>query len=249
MADFKQYLKLIQLNLNDGVEPSLLLLKKIVKAHLHTFPYQNTELFIQGRKPMQERIISPIHIDSIFEQMVIQRRSGYCFQNSELLAWALTNLGFTVTKHLAKIINCFSKNIREDLLAEEIFSHVLLQVAPPDYSGSWIVDTGFANNSLREPLAMRVGEQVISTERYRLSYLAQQALLRLEIKIHQEWFCLYDIDPNPQLQEQIDEANRQLFIHPKEPLIRTFLKLGQVTDEKRKSLALFAGGRVSFLNH
>ena len=246
MADFKKYLELIQFNLTEQDKPNLQLLKQVISAHLSAFPYQNTDLFIEGRKPIQERVICPIDLDSIFDQMVIHQRPGYCFQNAELLAWALATLGFSVGKHLAKVVNCFSQNIREDLFADDIVSHELLIIDLSADDGLWVIDTGFANNSLREPLAMRFGEHEIATEQYRLSGLSQQNIIRLEIKMHQGWFCLYDFDRQAKSQADIDEANRQLFINPKAPLIRNFLKLGHVNHEKRKNLVRFPAGGASF---
>ncbi len=245
MATLKEYLEFIKLDIPVPVEPTLALLKQIIKAHLNAFSYQNTYLFIQGKKPVQERIIRTIDLDSNFDQMVSKKQPGYCFQNAELLSWALTELGFKVTKHLAKVVNCLSEKIDEKAISEGIESHELLIVdLPNEKNKKWIVDTGFANNSLREPLAIQNGEQKIRAENYRLT-LAEKKI-RLELAIPQGWFCLYDVDPQPKLQAEIYEANRQLFISDKPPAIVKFLKFGSVNDEKRKNLAHFPTTGPSF---
>lgn len=250
MTDIRKYLEFIKLNLPEPIaliKPSLLLLKQMVRAHLQAFPYQNTELFIQGKKPLSERQASDISIDALFKQMVIQKRSGYCFENTELLAWALTELGFNVTKHLVKAINCLSSEINEELVTKAIFGHECLIVSLNDDTShmKWLVDTGFDKNSLREPLLIQSGEQNIATEQYRLNFLERANMIRLELKINRGWWCLYDFDSQPKSQDEIIKANRQLFAHAEELPIFGFLTLNGVSDVKRKSL-VYCPGHFAF---
>ncbi len=243
MLDVQQYLKLIRFQSRDVDKPTLHLLKQLVRAHLQTFCYQNADLLAQGLKPRAERVVCDFRLEKIFEQMVTYQRPGYCFQNAELFAWVLTTLGFKITKHLGKTIVQFSEQLKEGEVAKLPINHEVLIVdlsdEPEGVSQQWIVDVGFSSQSFREPLAIQLCEQEIASEIYRLHLYDNDRYLRLEVKINQRWFCLSEIDRMPKSDIEINEAHQQLFLMEKTPSILTFLKLGKVTEVKRKDIVYF----------
>lgn len=231
--ELEDYFEFIKLNPGDTI-PTLGLLKDVVAAHLRAFPYQNTDLFQQGLKKTEDRAVSALEIKSIFEQMVIKNGAGYCFQNTELLAAVLTSLGFKLEKYLAKIMNSPSEKLSEKKRDDIPFSHIVLvvEVQEMDLTTKWIVDSGFANNSLREPVALAAGEQKVGPDNYRLSFHPEG--VRLELKTPQNWFCLYEYADQPASNPEIREAHRQMFKGEITPTILTFFKSGVVDTVKRK---------------
>jgi arylamine N-acetyltransferase/beta-lactamase class A len=233
MPNLQEYLSVIKLILSKKhPESTYDLLRQLVAAHLQTFAYQNTDLFEQGLKPREDREACAIDIGSVFTQMVKEGRPGYCFQNTELLAWALTLLGYNVVKHLVKIINVADEKLSEINRDDIPFGHVLLVVEAE--GRKWIVDTGFANNSFREPLALVEGEQKIGPDNYRVSFHSD--FIRFELKTPQYWFCLYECEKHPASSDDVNKAHQNMFKGVKTPEIFSFLKLAKVTPLKRKEL-------------
>ncbi len=237
MPNLQEYLTVIKLTLSkENPSPTHDLLKQIVAAHLQAFAYQNTDLFEQGLKPREERDACAIDIDSVFKQMVEEGRPGYCFQNTELLAWALTLLGYNVVKHLVRIINVADEKLSGINRDDIPLGHVLLVV---EVEGKkWIVDTGFANNSFREPLALVEGEQQIAPDNYRISFISDY--IRFELKTPHHWLCLYECEKHPANSDDVNKAHRNMFKGAVTPQIFSFLKLAKVTPLKRKELVVNA---------
>ncbi|GAA2523892.1 hypothetical protein GCM10009859_24600 [Kocuria salsicia] len=81
-----------------GVEPaspSLDLLEHLHRAHVSTFPFSNVEVLL-GEHPGVEPA-------TVFDQVVVRRRGGYCFEHSQLFSAALQTLGFTVRRALGRV--------------------------------------------------------------------------------------------------------------------------------------------------
>ncbi|KAI9343150.1 hypothetical protein BDR26DRAFT_917667 [Obelidium mucronatum] len=76
--------------------PTANMLHSIVSHHSTTIPFENTELFFLN-KP------GPIEVDCIFEQLVLNKRGGYCYQNNLLVVSALKAIGFAVRPGIASL--------------------------------------------------------------------------------------------------------------------------------------------------
>jgi arylamine N-acetyltransferase len=237
------YLEHIGLSSIQGKPVDLELLQMIVVAHLSTFTYQNSDLFLQGLLQANLRKPNDISIESIFKQFIHDKRSGYCFQNIELLAWALEKSGFKLTRHLAQGINQLREKIDEIAVKDSIYTHELIIVELNNES--WLVDTGYANNSLRYPLKIIVGEQEIADDKYYLS--SDEHKVRLEMVINDEWFCLYDLNRNAKSSAEIFDAHQTLFTSNQNiPIRDNFYKLAKVTPNKRKNLCVFSETHSGF---
>lgn len=243
MLSLEEYLKHIGLDsVKQGQEANLALLQKVVKAHLYSFVYQNTEIFVQGLKDIPERTPTGISIPEIYKQFVTNK-GGYCFQTNELLAWALGQLGFEFTRHIARSINCDHSEINEYFVNNLPYSHELILVKLDQQQ--WVVDVGFGSNSLRQPLLYTPGEQDLANDCYQL--LFQEDKIRLEMKKGKEWFCLFEFQTEPKSREEIEAANNNLFLNPgKIPIRDNFLVLGKVTPEKRKRVCFYKEDRHGF---
>ena len=243
MIDLKKYFKIIGLEAPEP-ELSLKFLSMLVSSHLQAFRYQNTYLYREGKKPTDKRVSGGISLDAVYKLFVEQRQGGYCFQNTELLFGVLVQLGFNVERHLARVYNQPIATIDFKQADLKAFDHVVLiiRIDGADY----IIDTGFANNSLREPLALEPGEQKLGPNKYRISQQGENWLLEMHIKDDQ-WLCLYKVVGASCSQEKVVSANEQLFKSPDNIPIRDgFNKIACITTEKRKFLVRFNDGTMFF---
>lgn len=70
---------------------------KLIKAHLKSFPFSSLKVLLK------EEI--SLDLDSIYEDIVIRKRGGYCFEHNKLMYEVLKELGFYATHYLARVIN------------------------------------------------------------------------------------------------------------------------------------------------
>lgn len=249
MFKLGEYLKYIGLP-NFKAEPTLETLTKITWHHLQSTKYQNIELFTEGRKNIENRGVKSVELAHVFQRLVENDKPGFCFQNAELLYAALTRLGFKVTRHVATVFNKSIKDIDWNQVDQMTPDHEVLFVNIDGHD--YLVDTGLANNSLRGPLLIQLGEvsltnddslgqqnkilpdkQRLDQDRYRIS--KRNCNLALEMFIGKGWLCLYQFCPTPCSLEKILMANDQLFKSPKMIVIRDeILKFACVTPRKRR---------------
>lgn len=70
---------------------------KLIKAHLRTFPFSSLKVLLK------EEI--PLNLTNIYENIVVKKRGGYCFEHNKLMYEVLKELGFSVRHCLARVIN------------------------------------------------------------------------------------------------------------------------------------------------
>lgn len=233
----EKYLSHIGLTNQDVKEPSLASLQTIIAHHLKTFYYQNASIYAAGKKKqVQDRSVPSLEIDKLFALMT-EQHSGYCMQHLELLCAALVAAGFTVDRHLAKVVlQPCSKPLRDDSGYPK--THELLIVHLNDKP--YIVDVGMGDLCLRRPLELKEGEQTIYDDQYRLTKV--DAVWTLDTKTAKEadWFCVYRFLNYPNTKDNIKEAHKTLYTSPKHlPIRDTLLFISQTTPEKRKSLCWY----------
>jgi N-hydroxyarylamine O-acetyltransferase len=90
----KKYLNV--LNINNKIK-TLEDITKIIKAHLKTFPFSSLKVLLK------EEI--SLDMNSIYENIVVKKRGGYCFEHNKLIFEVLSELGFDVTPYLARVVN------------------------------------------------------------------------------------------------------------------------------------------------
>jgi len=90
----KNYLKI--LNINYEIK-SLEDITRLIKAHLKAFPFSSLKVLIK------EDI--SLDLNAIYENIVVKKRGGYCFEHNKLMYEVLKELGFDVTYYLARVIN------------------------------------------------------------------------------------------------------------------------------------------------
>ena len=118
--------------------PDLATLRALHSAHLLAIPYENLDVQL-GR---------PLTIDpaAAFDKLVTKRRGGWCYEMNGLLAAALEEIGFEVTRMAGAVM----REVRGD---EAIGNHLVLRV---DLGEPWIADVGLGDGTL-EPYRLRAG--------------------------------------------------------------------------------------------
>jgi N-hydroxyarylamine O-acetyltransferase len=235
--NLEKYFQHIKLASNIPFELTLGTLKKIISHHNANFPYHNTPLYNAGKVSIPDRKIPSLDKDYLFADMV-KNHGGYCFQQLELLYTVLSELGFKLHRYTAKIIlrPCGKMNIEN---TEKIKTHELLIIELD--KKRYLVDSGMANLSLREPLEFKEGHQKIDDDEYRLTK-DKNDVWTLDTKTitKDKWFCMYQFLDVSVDYDEIIKHHTDLYLTPDFREIRDDRYLtGITTPEKRKYVIWF----------
>lgn len=101
--------------------------------------YENLD--VQLGRPVGRRI------DEIYEKIVIQGRGGWCYEQNELLDWALSEVGFRVSQHAGGVL-------RDANGQAAVGNHLVLIV---DLDRPYLADCGFGDGII-DPLPLAIGK-------------------------------------------------------------------------------------------
>ena len=133
-----QYLE--RIGYNEKVEISLKCLQKLQECHQSRVPFENLDVF-SGRKKV-------LDYDILFDQIVINRRGGWCHELNGLFSWLLQNLGFDT-----RIVSCRYCDRKTQVFRDETFDHMALIVDIENVK--YLVDVGYGfPNQHFKPLEM-----------------------------------------------------------------------------------------------
>jgi N-hydroxyarylamine O-acetyltransferase len=118
-------------------------LAALVDAHMSNIPFENLDVLL-GRGVR-------LDLESLRHKLVHNRRGGYCFEHVSLFAAILEALGFTVTRHTARV-TLFAPR------TEAPRAHMILTVVLAE--GTFVVDPGFGGLAPRVPVPLRDGDEV-----------------------------------------------------------------------------------------
>ena len=90
----KNYLQ--SLNVSQQIN-SLEDISALADAHLKAYTFGNPKILIGETVP--------IDLPSIYDNLVVNKRGGYCFEHNKLMYEVLKSKGFEVTEHLARVVN------------------------------------------------------------------------------------------------------------------------------------------------
>lgn len=154
-------------------------LRALHLAHVLTVPFENLDNFLN--KPVS------LEPTDLFAKLVAARRGGYCFELNGLFGLLLEQLGFSVTRLIARV--------RYGSKPPNPRSHQVLMIK---IAGEpWLVDVGFGGNGLLEPMPLSPGTQVIQhAEEFRLMP-AEGGEHLLQCRVHGEWESLYSFTTEP----------------------------------------------------
>lgn len=119
--------------------PTTEVLTRLLEAHVLHVPFENLDVQL-GR---------PISTDpaAAYDKIVTRRRGGWCYEQNGLFGWALSEIGFGVTRVAAAVL-------RDERGAAANSSHLCLLVDSADHSDPWLVDVGFGGSMLT-PIELR----------------------------------------------------------------------------------------------
>lgn len=135
--DLKRYLR--RIGFGGPVRPDLATLQALHRAHLLAIPYENLDVQL-GRPVTLAR-------PQIYEKIVESRRGGWCFEMNGLFGWALSEIGFRMTRATGAV--------RRDLMGDAfIGNHLVLRV---DLDvGTYLADVGFGDGP-HDPIRVEPG--------------------------------------------------------------------------------------------
>jgi N-hydroxyarylamine O-acetyltransferase len=128
-------------------------LESVQRLHLLAIPYENLDVLL-GR---------PVSIDpsAAFNKLVRRRRGGWCYEMNGLLGWALTEIGFKVTRLASAVM-------RPMFGDAALGNHLILRV---DLDGqAMLADVGLGDGPLT-PYAVMAGDFATGDWTYRLESL------------------------------------------------------------------------------
>jgi len=117
--------------------PSLPVLSGLVAAHMRTIPFENLDVLV-GR-PIA------LDLDAVVAKLVGANRGGYCFEHATLFAAMLSELGFTVSSHLARVVLAGPRDAAP-------LTHMFNLVTLPE--GRFVVDPGFGGPAACVPVLL-----------------------------------------------------------------------------------------------
>jgi len=116
------------------VKPNFDTLAALQEAHVCSAPFENLD--VQLGRPLSVRI------EDAYEKIVTNNRGGWCYEQNGLFGWALSEIGFDVTRIAASVM-------REQRGEASTASHLCLLVGSPESKTKYLVDVGFGGSMIR----------------------------------------------------------------------------------------------------
>ena len=167
-----------------------------------------------------------LELPDVHDKLVTRRRGGYCFEHNALLAWALDQVGFQVTRLCGRV---WIGKVTEGPPPR---THMTLVV---DVDGAeYLVDAGFGAHQLLAPLPLRDGAEAQQHAwSFRLEQRGQEFMLRT--RRPEGWTDLYSFTREPQHAIDFEVANHYTSTHPRSRFVQT-LTAQRVTATLRHTL-------------
>lgn len=134
------------------IEPTLACLRAVHRCQAMTVPYEDID--VQLGVPLT------IGIEAIYDKIVTRRRGGWCYELNGILCWALTEIGFDVTRVAGGVL-------RETVGDWAISNHLVLLVK---LDRTYLADLGLGD-AIREPIPLAAGTYRQGSLAFGLEYL------------------------------------------------------------------------------
>ncbi|MGW0736654.1 arylamine N-acetyltransferase family protein [Streptomyces sp. NPDC002851] len=188
-------------------------LRGLHRAHMSTMRFTNLDLFMG--------LGVALDLPSLQRKLVDDRRGGYCFEQNLLFAAALERLGFTVTRHLARI--------RRGSSAVRPRAHAVLLVDVE--GGRLLADTGFGDEGLIEPIPLLDGAQLtVGAWTWRIELDDDEWVLRSQRP--DGWFDVYGVRLERHFPCDFETSNHYTASHPRSVFVGQLIV--QRGDEQRR---------------
>jgi N-hydroxyarylamine O-acetyltransferase len=119
--------------------PTLEVLENLLRAHVLSVPFENFD--VQLGRP------TTINPEAAFDKIVTRERGGWCYEQNGLFGWALSQIGFAVTRVAAAVMPADRGDSADN-------NHLTLLVRTEDNVDLWLVDVGFGG-SMIAPIPLR----------------------------------------------------------------------------------------------
>lgn len=129
---------LARIGCKGAARPDLATLARVHRGHVESIPYENLD--VQFGRPVNRDAAA------IYDKIVERKRGGWCYEMNGLLAWALEEIGFRVTRLAGAVL-------REKAGDVVIGNHLVLLV---DIGEMMVCDAGFGDG-LIEPVPLKEG--------------------------------------------------------------------------------------------
>ena len=194
------YLRRIEYSGN--LQPSATTLADLHLAHATHIPFENLDILL-GKT-------IKLDVESLERKLIDGRRGGYCFEQNLLYSAVLEQLGFAVTRLLARV--------RYRTTAVLPRTHMTLLVAFPD--GKWIADVGFGADGLLMPVPFGQGAE---SRQFLWTYRVVPEGDRWVMQSFREggWLELYAFTLDPQEPVDYETANWYTSTHPNSRFVQT----------------------------
>ncbi|ASU78048.1 arylamine N-acetyltransferase [Actinopolyspora erythraea] len=188
---------LARLGLSTPPEPSVAALRTLHEAHVRTIPFENIDVVL-GRHP-------GIDLDVIQRKLLENNRGGYCFEHALLFAAVLERLGFTVSRHMARV----------QPLRPGPYTHMMLLVWFDE--GAYLADVGFGAG-VSHPLPLRDGAVVEQAGvPHRMHH--DGTFWHLQKRNSDGWESLHAFQPIPSRFVDYEVAHHHTATHPNSPFV------------------------------
>ncbi len=177
--------------------PTLACLREVLHCHPLAIPFENIDSLVSGKVSL-----SP---DAVFNKLVTQGRGGYCFEQNRLLADMLTEIGFEVSTHAARVV---WHGMDKALMPR---THMLLKIALD--GDTYIADAGFGGLTMTGPVRLEPGvEQDSPHEAFRIDQDGDD--YRISARLGQQWKAMYYFDLSSYISPDFELANYYVSTHP-----------------------------------
>jgi N-hydroxyarylamine O-acetyltransferase len=244
MQSLNAYLRRIGLDQVPGAgDPTAL--SAVHRAHATSIPFENLD-------PLRG-VPASLEPDSLERKLVGERRGGFCFEHTTLLAAALTELGYEVAPMLARVGRRDGAGpYRRDggSVGEwRPLTHMLLRVRDRD-GGVWHADVGFGagerGGTLLEPIPFGPGgEYEQAGWRYRVEPYRNELVLMARSSSG-VWSDMYSFVPEPAAPIDIEVGNWFASTYPGSPFTRRLVVAGAL-DAGAVRMALSDDGAAAIL--
>ena len=192
-----------------STNPDVETLTKIMRAQLHSIPFENLD--VQAGK-----IVSMVPED-IVKKIVYSARGGYCYEVNGLFSMALGALGFSFDIIGARPM--FYPQRRPK-------THVVIVVNIGNER--WLCDTGFGSFGLRAPIGLHQLGQVIQqdNETFMLDKNERDEFV-LKALVKGEWANQFGFDLQPMEWIDFSLANYYNSTHPDAVFVQRYLVMQQ----------------------
>ncbi|MDQ8707241.1 arylamine N-acetyltransferase [Streptomyces sp. LHD-70] len=164
----------------------------------------------------------PIDVKSVQDKLVHGAEGGSCYEHNLLFAAVLTRLGFTVTRHLARVRRGNTTDIR-------FRSHTALLVEAE--GERYLADVGFGDEGPLEPIPYRHGATLeVGGWRWRLDDDGEEWVLR---SMHADgWFDVYSFTTEAQYPIDFEVAAHFSMTSPRSVFIGHVVAMRVGPDER-----------------